>query len=231
MLNKESISVVIPLYNAEKYIGEALESVLQQTIKPAEIIVVDDGSTDGGANVVKNIGADITLIRQENMGISRARNTGIRKATGSIIAFLDSDDLWPENHLDILLSALKKDENLAIVCGHVKQFMSEDTDVNSNRIPEGAEIMPGYVVGASLIRREVFDEVGLFNEDLTLADTVDFFARAKDAGQSFKLIDDIVLKRRIHSSNIGIRHREKRHDYTKVLMASIKRKRENEKNN
>lgn len=225
-----SISVIIPVYNAEKYVGEAIESVLNQTVQPDEIIIIDDGSTDGSAKRVKEFEQDIQLISQENKGISGARNTGIRAASGNIFAFLDSDDLWPEDHLEILLSVLHKNNDLSIVCGHVQQFMSDDADVQSNRIPEGAEVMPGYVVGASLIKSEVFDKIGLFDEELTLADTVDLFSRAKDSGLAFKLIDDVVLKRRIHSSNTGIMQREKRHDYTKVLMASIKRKRENEKN-
>lgn len=229
MSQTESISVIIPMYNVEKYVGEAIESVLRQTVQPLEIILVDDGSTDSSAAKAKEYLPEVKLIRQENKGISGARNTGIKEAKGEIFAFLDSDDIWPENHIEVLLPVLKEDENLAMVCGHVRQFMSDDTEKNQNRIPEGAEVMPGYVVGASLIKKEVFDEIGTFNEDLTLADTVDLFARAKDAGLQLKLVDDIVLLRRIHSTNSGIRHREKRHDYTKVLMASIKRKRENEK--
>lgn len=230
MSGKESISVIIPVYNAEKYVEEAVESVLNQTVQPEEIIIINDGSTDGSAEKAKEYEPDVKLISQENKGISGARNTGLRAADGNIIAFLDSDDIWTEDHLEVLLSALKKNKNCAIVCGYVRQFMSKDVDENENRIPEGAEIMPGYVVGASLIKKEVFEKIGLFNEDLILADTVDFFARAKDANLSIKIIDDIVLKRRIHTSNVGLRHRDKRFDYTKVLMASIKRKRESGKN-
>lgn len=228
MPQTESISVIIPVYNAEKYLKEAVESVLRQTVQPEEIFLIDDGSTDSSAEKAKEFLPDVTLISQKNKGISGARNAGIKRAKGQILAFLDSDDLWPEHHLDVLLTAFEQDENLAIVCGHVQQFLNEDTKELQSRIPEGQEVLPGYVAGASLIKKGVFDKVGLFDETLTLAEYVDWFSRAKDAGFQYKLIDDIVLKRRIHSTNIGIRHREKRHDYTKVLMASIKRKREKE---
>ncbi len=230
MSEKKSISVIIPVYNAEKYVGEAIESVLSQTIQPMEIILIDDGSTDSSAEKVNEYTPDVELIRQENKGIGGARNTGIKNAKGDIIAFLDSDDLWPEDHLEVLLSALQGDENLAIVSGHVEQFLNDENEELSSRIPEGQEVMPGYVAGASLIKRKVFDDVGLFDETLTLAEYIDWFSRVKDAGYSFKLIDNIVLRRRVHGSNIGVQKRDKLHDYTKVLMASIKRRRESEKN-
>lgn len=230
MPDKESVSVIIPVYNAEKYVGEAIESVLSQTVQPKEIIIIDDGSTDASAEKVKEYTPDVKLFGQENKGIGGARNTGIKKSKGEIVAFLDSDDLWPTDHLEVLLASLKEDENMAIASGHVEQFLHDENEELSSRIPEGQEVMPGYVAGASLIKRKVFDEVGLFDETLTLAEYVDWFSRAKDAGYPFKLIDDIVLKRRVHGSNIGVQKRDKLHDYTKVLMASIKRRRESEKN-
>lgn len=225
----ESISVLIPVYNSEKYVSKAIESVLNQTVKPEEIIVIDDGSDDASAEKVKDYFPDVKLIGQENLGISGARNTAIKHANGDVIAFLDSDDYWPKDHIELLLTALKGDNSVAIVLGHVRQFLDYKDEEHKAQIPEGFEVMAGFVVGASLIRREVFDKIGLFDETLTLAETIDWFSRVKDSGIKYKLIDDIVLMRRIHSSNTGIQKRDMRHDYTKVLMASIKRKRENEK--
>lgn len=230
MPNKESISVIIPVYNAEEYVGEAIESVLNQTVEPLEILVINDGSTDGSAEKVKEYAPDVKLISQKNKGIGGARNTGIKKAKGELFAFLDSDDLWPEDHLKNLISVLENNEDISIVSGHVKQFLNDESEELSSRIPEGQEVMPGYVAGASIIKKQVFNEVGLFDESLTLAEYVDWFSRAKDAGFKYKLIEDIVLKRRIHTSNIGVQKRDKLNDYTKVLMASIKRKRESERN-
>lgn len=229
MSSKESISVVIPVYNAEKYLADAVESVLQQTIPPSEIILVDDGSTDSSVKVAEKFIPDIILIKQQNKGISGARNTGIRRAKGDILAFIDNDDLWPPDHIEQLLTLLQERKELHMAFGYVQQFISGDIEGKSGRIPEGQEIMPGYVAGASLTKKMVFDNVGLFDENLVLAEYIDWFARAKEAGYLYDIIDQIVLKRRIHNHNIGIQKRAHIHDYTKVLMASIKRKRENEK--
>lgn len=226
----ESISVIIPVYNAEKYLGEAVESVLNQTVMPLEIILVDDGSTDQSTDIAKNYFPDVYLITQENKGGAGARNTGIRHSKGDLLAFLDDDDIWPPDHLEKLLALLKTRKELHLAFGHVQQFVSGEIESLSHRIPEGHEIMPGYVAGASLTKKVVFDEVGLFNEDLVLAEYIDWFSRAKDAGFLFDIIDDVVLKRRIHGNNIGITKRDHRIDYIKVLKQSINRKRENKKN-
>ncbi len=103
-----SITIVIPLYNKAPHIRRALESVLSQTAPPDEIIVVDDGSTDGGGEVVKNLtDLRIRMIRQENQGVSVARNHGIAEATGDLIAFLDADDAWEPRFLETILRLAK----------------------------------------------------------------------------------------------------------------------------
>ncbi|HOM77565.1 MAG TPA: glycosyltransferase family A protein, partial [Anaerohalosphaeraceae bacterium] len=94
MHDKRSISVVIPAYNCQAYIRRAIDSVLGQSRPADEIIVVDDGSTDGTAEAVRTYGAKVILIQQENAGVSAARNAGIRAASGDWIAFLDADDEW-----------------------------------------------------------------------------------------------------------------------------------------
>lgn len=229
MPSQESISVIIPVYNAEKYLADAVESVLQQTVQPAEIILVDDGSTDSSVEVAEKFIPHVILIRQKNKGISGARNTGIRHSKGDILAFIDNDDIWPPDHIEKLSALLQERKELHMAFGYVQQFISGDVKSTSGRIPEGQEIMRGYVAGASLTKKEVFEDVGLFDENLILAEYVDWFARAKEAGYLHDITEHIVLKRRIHTHNIGIQKRAHIHDYTKVLMASIKRKRENEK--
>ncbi len=226
MKGERSISVIIPVYNAEKYLGEAIESVQQQKIQPAEVFVVDDGSTDNSAEVAKTFMPEITLIQQLNRGISAARNTAVKRARGSMLAFLDADDIWTDDHLEKLTSELHQNSKLDMVAGHVEQFLSDDAKERSHQtIDENQKVLPGYVAGASLIKKEVFEAIGLFDEGLTLAEFVDWFSRAKDSGFSFKMIPDVVLRRRIHTQNQGIRKKEHINDYTKVLFASIRRKR------
>jgi glycosyltransferase involved in cell wall biosynthesis len=107
-----SVSVVIPAYNCGKYIGRAIDSVLAQTRKAGEIIVVNDGSTDSTGEVVKSYGQKVNYIRQENAGASVARNTGIEAATGVWIAFLDGDDEWLENKLELQVQYLSQNPEL-----------------------------------------------------------------------------------------------------------------------
>lgn len=231
MRKNKSVSVIIPIYNAEKYLAEAVDSVLSQTVKPLEIILVNDGSTDKSVEVAKKYKAYIRLLNQENKGISGARNAGIKAAKGTMIAFLDADDLWTKDHLEKLLESFEENDGLGLVAGHVEQFISEDDTESSKSISDEQKVLPGYVAGASLIKKEVFDNAGLFDEELTLAEYVDWFSRVKDADIPVKFLQHVVLKRRIHADNVGSRERNHIHDYTKVLMASIKRKREKERKN
>ena len=97
------VSVVIPAYNQAKYLGDAIQSVLSQTYRDFEIIVVDDGSTDDTPLVVSQLGGNLHYIRQTNQGLAGARNTGIRNAKGSYIALLDSDDIWLPEFLQKIL--------------------------------------------------------------------------------------------------------------------------------
>ena len=108
--NSFSISVIIPTYNRRRTLSRSIESVLNQTIKAAEIFVIDDGSTDGTGDWVKSRYPSIKYIYQPNNGVSNARNTGIRLAKSDWIAFLDSDDEWINNKLEEQVKALNKDK-------------------------------------------------------------------------------------------------------------------------
>ena len=109
------VSVVIPAYNCERYLGRAIRSVLAQTYPRIECIVVDDGSTDGTAEVIDRFGSAVRAIRQENGGAAAARNAGIRTATGRYIAFLDADDYWLRNKLELQIHILEKNPDLVLI--------------------------------------------------------------------------------------------------------------------
>lgn len=113
-----SISVVIPLYNKEKFILRAIESIKAQTLKVKEIIVVDDGSKDMGASLVKHYHPDVTLIKQLNKGVSVARNTGINAANSHHVAFLDADDYWLPRFVENITLMIKSSPNAAMYCTH-----------------------------------------------------------------------------------------------------------------
>ena len=126
MKSKPLVSVIIPVYNREKYLAEAIESVLAQTYRPIEVIVVDDGSTDGSADIAKRFGSPVRYYFQPNSGAGAARNRGIAVARGSFLAFLDSDDLWVEDKLTHQMAAFERHSDVDIVSGHVRQFYSPE---------------------------------------------------------------------------------------------------------
>ncbi|PER22464.1 glycosyltransferase family 2 protein [Bacillus cereus] len=126
MEQTQLVSVIIPLYNAEKYIEETMESILNQTYKNIEIVVVDDGSKDQSASIVKNIERkypeQIKYILQKNQGVSVARNTGIENASGEYISFLDSDDLWHPTKIEKQMESMHKNNMNACYCGYMNFY-------------------------------------------------------------------------------------------------------------
>ncbi|MBI4402274.1 MAG: glycosyltransferase family 2 protein, partial [Nitrospirae bacterium] len=119
------VSVVIPLYNARDVIRHTIASVLAQTWKDYEIIVVDDGSTDGSGAVVRGIGDHIRYVRQENAGVARARNRGIAESTGAAIALLDHDDLWHPTKLEKQVQVLERQPEVGMVITDVAHIDRE----------------------------------------------------------------------------------------------------------
>ena len=211
----ESVSVVIPAYNAERFIGEAIESVLAQTHPPFEVVVVDDGSTDATATVARGY-PGVTLIQRENGGIGAARNTGVAAATGDWLAFLDADDTWPPDRLSALLAEAEACGADAVF-GTVVQFGEGRQDT----APAHAQLP-----GAGIFRRTAYDRVGLFREDVKVGEFVDWWARATEAGLTAASIPGVTLRRRIHATNTGITQAGSRIDYTRVLRAALERRRQ-----
>ncbi len=221
-----SIAVVIPAYNAERFVAEALERVLAQTRAAAELIVIDDGSTDGTADAVARFGQRVRWQRQENLGIGAARNRGIRAASSDLIALLAADDLWAPEKLAVQAALLEADPGLQIAFGYVQQFLDPGLDAAQrarNHCP--SEAMPGYIGGASLIRNSVFDKLGLFETCWDGGEFISWYARCKEQGIRTKLYPEVVLRRRIHASNTGIAKRDSKGDYFRILKASMDRRR------
>ncbi len=220
------ISVIIPVFNAERYLTEALESVLTQTCKPFEVIVVDDGSEDKSAKVAERYASDINYKFQENKGAAAARNIGSRIANGSLLAFLDADDFWTPKRLELQVDALENEPDLDMLFGNVEQFISPELgDEHRNRLRTELKRMPGYHVGTMLIKRESFDKVGLFNENLELAEFIEWFNRATEMGLNYKMLSEVVMKRRIHTSNQGLYKRKHMKEYATVLKTALDRRR------
>lgn len=221
------VSVIIPARNAEAFLAEALESVFAQTEPPAEIIVVDDGSTDATAEVARRQAArGVRLISQVGAGAAAARNAGVAAATGDWLAFLDADDLWPRERMAILRRALAADPEAGAVFGHVRQFVCPRLPAEERaRLVCPTEPQAGCASGAMLVRASVFARVGPFQAQWQVGEFIDWHARATEAGVRLLMLPEIVLERRLHASNTGRARPELRQQFVHLVKAALDRRR------
>jgi glycosyltransferase involved in cell wall biosynthesis len=208
MTAKPTVSVVIPVFNGERYVAAAISSVLDQTRAPDEVIVVDDGSSDATPAVLASFGSRITVISQPNGGGADATNRGVAAAAGDVLCFLDADDLWEPPKLAIQMDWLSTQPETEAVFGHVRQFISEDLDEETaQRLACPPSPQPGVSKITMAIRREAFDRVGAFDSSLRSVDFVDWFTRALDHGLKTEILPDVMALRRLHAANNGLRVR------------------------
>lgn len=219
------VTVIIPVFNAEKYVAEAINSVLCQSYKPIEIIAVDDGSTDGSARIIKRF-PSVRYLYQTNSGISATRNKGIEHAQGDFFAFLDADDLWVVDKIMLQIAAFEDDPNIDIVFGHVQQFRSPElADVLAGESPAIASLMPGHIPSTMVIKRDAFFRVGLFETNWRMGEFASWYLRSLENGLRSVMLPDLVTRRRLHEANHGIQQREAIKDYVHILKASLDRRR------
>lgn len=213
--------MVIPVLNGERYIAEALSSVCAQTRPPAEVIVVDNGSTDASVEIAGAFGSPVEVLTWIAGGAPGARNAGLRRAAGDVVAFLDADDTWAADKLSAQLSTLGDASAPDLVFGHVDEFVSPElTDCAALPAPRG--VVPGRVITTMLAKRATFDRVGWFDESLPAADFLDWLARARALGLTERMLDAVVARRRIHERNSQWTSRKS--DITRALHAAIHRR-------
>ena len=198
------VSVVIAAYNSEAYIAEAIESVLGQTIPPDEVIVIDDGSSDGTRAVLDRFSGRIVAFTQANSGQAVAMNKGLAMARGELIGFCDADDLWTPRKLEMQLALLDRDGKFDAAFGKVQQFVSPDVpEAQRARLKPAVEIMPGELKQCMLIRRAALDRIDPFDETLPATFFIAWLGRAKQSGLKIAHVDDVVVRRRLHLGNGG----------------------------
>lgn len=220
-----AIAVIVPIYNREAYLAETLASILNQSLPPQEIIVIDDGSTDRGGEIAHSF-PSVRYHYQTNQGAASARNWGIQLATGDFFAFLDSDDRWTVDKLKQQWVALTENPSLDMVFGHVRQFYSPDLTGEARektKIPR--EVLPGYHVGTMMIRREAFLRVGWFETDLRQGEFISWYLRAIDLGLQSMMLPEVVMERRIHQTNLGRNPNRDRVAYVRIVKATLDRRR------
>ncbi|OMP31781.1 glycosyltransferase family A protein [Mangrovimonas sp. DI 80] len=183
------VSVIIPNYNRANVIGETIDALLKQTLKPFEIIVVDDGSTDNSLQVLKDYGDRIKILQQENKGPGAARNKGVLASSGEFIQFMDSDDVPSLNKLEVQVSALQR-ENADLVLGPwIKGwfddavFEPENMVLQNKELPAHKSVLEWFltewsmVFQQALVRRDQLFKVGLYDEEMKIMEDADLFVK------------------------------------------------------
>ena len=194
------VSCILPVFNGAPFLSEAIESILQQRHAPLDVIVIDDGSTDGSAAIAARYPA-VRLVRQANAGLAAARNAGLAAARGAFVAFLDADDLWLPGKLARQMQAMAADAGLDLCFGMLRHMTLADSGAVIDSEPR-----PGRVVTTMLARRHAFDRVGLFDTNRRMRADQEWLLRAREAVLTEIMLDDVVLHRRIHGANRTITH-------------------------
>jgi glycosyltransferase involved in cell wall biosynthesis len=216
------VAVVIPVRDGARYLGEALTSVQAQTLQAAEIVVVDDGSTDDSAAIAAAV-PGVRVVTQEAQGAGPTRNAGVDATQAPVIAFLDADDVWPPTALQSLASALGPAD---LAHGLVTHFVSPDLpEHEAERRVVPAEPLPALMPGGFVVTRAAFAAVGPFRADLAVGEFVDWYARAMDAGLRVAALDEVVLRRRVHARNTGTLRSASQADLTRAVRDTLARRR------
>jgi hypothetical protein len=219
------VTVVIPVWNGARFIGDAVENILSQNYPSLEIIVVDDGSTDDTEAVVRRLPCDVRYFLQENSGPAAARNRGIRDSSGDLIAFLDADDLWSEDHLHLLVRELIERPELDLVHGHAQLLTYVPASGGYEYTGSPEEAFP-YYIGAGVYRKRVFDRVGLFDRTLRFGEDTDWYTRAQEKGARMERLDLVTLLVRRHGENMTEDRREIELSMLRVFKKALDRKRD-----
>lgn len=201
------ISVIIPVYNGSKYLDECISSVSN---KDVQIIVVNDGSTDNTQEIALKYTNNI--IETHRIGPVRARNIGIQKSNSQYIMLMDADDVLVQHAIDILVNNIHDND---VIIGLRQDFASPDcNNVCISNKTSGHSML----AGCALIKKEAFNKIGLFDEDLLCGDAYDWILRAEKNNLKIKKLDSILCMRRIHDNNMGKTHKNQEYaDYCKII--------------
>ena len=195
-----TVTAIICVHNGEAFIAEALESIRCQTRQVDAVLVVDDGSTDDTCGIVKRTMPGAVLIRTAQCGLANARNLGVSSCATDLLAFLDADDLWPEQRTAALLDTLAAHSDAGMVCGRIRiEEIRPNTADERLRQADGKHIP--FMVQSGLIRRSLWQNLGGMNSVHDRAEDVDLFLRIVEAGTRIAYADAETLIYRVHGAN------------------------------
>ena len=224
-MDRDLISAVIPVFNAEAFLAETVASILDQDYRPLEVIVVDDGSSDGSLAVAEKLQPAIRVLHQANAGPAAARNRGIEIAQGRYLAFSDADDLWAPGRLVRQYAVLQREPKLDMVLGLTRMHYQPGID-HAVRFRSDEEAIALFSFGAGLFRREIFERVGLLSEDLRNAEDADWFMRAREKGAEWLVENSIAQTYRRHGANMTEHLTRAKLETFRVLARAAARQRE-----
>jgi len=229
MKSKPLVSVILPVFNGGKFIAETLESVFAQTYPHMEVIVVDDGSTDNSGEIARTF--QLHYHFQPNQGVGAARNTGISLAKGDLIAFIDADDIWEKEKIRKQVDVLMKDSELGYVLTLQELSLVSGVTRKPAWVREGQinKAIPGYLPSTLMVRKPVFELVGLFDPRYQTGSDGDWFFRARDKGIPMKIIQELLVFRKVHAANQSNAVAEVHADLLSIAARSVGRKRRKEK--
>jgi glycosyltransferase involved in cell wall biosynthesis len=220
------VSVVIPVFNGQDYLGATLASVACQTLSDLEIVIIDDGSTDATAELVSSASdRRLRYLRQQRSGAAAARNFGVQQAAGKLIAFLDADDLWLPEKLAQQVAALDAGRG-DVIFTKVEEFLSPDlsaAEASEVRLKQGA--LNGLSASTCLVSRADFDRVGPLDTGLQIAEFIDWYSRAEELGLRPHVVPEVLARRRVHRRNQTRLNREARSEYSFVAKRTLDRRR------
>ena len=204
------VSVIIPTFNRLSLISRAIDSVLKQTLKPFEIIVVDDGSSDNTSTLIKNNYKSVKLIKQKNLGVSKARNVGIKNSSGDWIALLDSDDEWKKNKLEVQIKSLSEHDYYS-VCHTNEIWIRNGTRVNQKKRHQkyGGHIFDKCLdicrisPSSIIFQKNIINEVGWFDENLSICEDYDLWLRITANFKILFIDKPLVIKYGGHSDQLS----------------------------
>jgi glycosyltransferase involved in cell wall biosynthesis len=191
------VSAIMPVFNAEDFVGAALESLLAQDYDPFEIVACDDGSTDRSSEILTAY-PTVSRIRQANGGPSAARNAAVAASRGELIAFFDADDLWPSNRLTLQARHLVEHPEAGCVLGR-QEWINPPPWLRRDAIYGDLDGIP---LCSAMLRRSAFDAVGGFDTMFTHGEDRDLMFRLREGGIRIEVLSEIVLFRRFHGKNL-----------------------------
>ncbi|MFQ6113123.1 MAG: glycosyltransferase [bacterium] len=230
------VSVIMPLYNGSRFVSAAIQSVRGQSFKDLEILLVDDASTDGTLKKVEShlIDRRVRLFRNShNLGIPTTKNKALKKANGQYVAFLDQDDMWLPNKLEMQLRYLEDNDKVGLICSgvcfidqHGSVIGKKILDIKASKLafPVRRLLLGNFVANSTaVVRRSCFERTGYFNEKLRGADDYDLWIRISESYQIYYL-KRILIKKRLHSTSFSERHIEAmKEDKLSTIYSAIKR--------